>query len=306
MLASSPFAGQANRLLNERIPNHDLITGEVGPTRWIYVLHGIFGAGRNWATVARRLVAARPDWGSLLVDLRQHGASQGFAPPHTLASSAADLDRLADATQMPASAVLGHSFGGKVALQWAATRPSGLQQVWVIDSTPEAGAPRGSAWQMLGVVQSLPESFESRTAGIDALVRNGVARPVADWMATNLIRDGDRLKWRFDTVSLERLLRDFFDTDLWSVVEAPPPGMSIHFVRASESSVLSPHAIARIQAAEANGSTALHTLDGGHWLNADNPDGIVELLARFLPAGPPARGSGSSANGSTTAGSFSP
>jgi pimeloyl-ACP methyl ester carboxylesterase len=305
MLASSPFAGQANRLLNERIPNHDIISGEAAPERWIYVLHGIFGAGRNWATVARKLVAVRPDWGALLVDLRQHGASQGFDPPHTIASAAADLDRLAEAAGKPAAAVLGHSFGGKVALQWAATRPSGLSQVWVIDSTPEAGTPAGSAWQMLGVVQSLPDTFESRRAGIEALVDNGVARPVAEWMATNLERHGDRLKWRFDPHSLEQLLRDFFDTDLWSVVEAPPPGISIHFVRASQSSVLSPRAITRIQSAAANGATALHVLEGGHWLNADNPDGIVRLLAGFLQ---PARRGESATNGTgpTTTGSYSP
>ena len=38
------------------------------PQSWRYVLHGIFGAGKNWGSVARRLVAARPDWGALLVD----------------------------------------------------------------------------------------------------------------------------------------------------------------------------------------------------------------------------------------------
>jgi len=292
--------------LNTRIPNHDIIAGDGAPGQWIYVLHGIFGAGRNWAGVARSLVAVRPDWGALLVDLRQHGASRGFAPPHTIAAAAADLDRLSDAEQKPAAAVLGHSFGGKVALEWAASRPAGLRQVWVIDSTPEAGAPAGSAWHMLGVLRSLPETFDSRRAGIEALVSRDVARPVAEWMATNLERHDDRMKWRFDSRSMEELLRDFFSADLWPVVESPPPGISIHFVRASQSSVLSSGAIARIQSANANGTTFLHTLDGGHWLNADNPDGIVRLLAGSLPAGAtsmrdgPAAGTGSRSAGHPT------
>ena len=64
---------------------HQRVTHEgAAPTRWIYFLHGIFGMGTNFRGVAKSLAAATPDWGFVLVDLRGHGASQGFAPPHTL------------------------------------------------------------------------------------------------------------------------------------------------------------------------------------------------------------------------------
>src|SRR5438045_3613951 len=43
-------------------------------------LHGIFGTGGNWRTIARRWVALRPTWGAVLVDLRMHGRSQGLRP----------------------------------------------------------------------------------------------------------------------------------------------------------------------------------------------------------------------------------
>ena len=43
------------------------------PERWLLVLHGIYGSGRNWGSIARRLVDARPEWGVLLVDLRLLG-----------------------------------------------------------------------------------------------------------------------------------------------------------------------------------------------------------------------------------------
>ncbi|MFW6331186.1 MAG: alpha/beta fold hydrolase, partial [Gemmatimonadota bacterium] len=90
------------------------------PGQWLAVLHGIYGAGRNWASVARALVGARPGWGAVLVDLREHGESVGFEPPHTLESTAADLDGLEAG---PVEAVLGHSFGGKIALLRARTDP---------------------------------------------------------------------------------------------------------------------------------------------------------------------------------------
>lgn len=261
---------------------HERVAGDGRPGRWIWVLHGIYGAGRNWGSVARRLVRARPDWGALLIDLRQHGASQGFDAPHTLGAAARDLAELAGEADPPA-AVLGHSFGGKVALRFAADGPPGLGQVWVIDSTPEAREPGGSAWEMLEVLRSLPGSFESRTAGVDALAAAGVARPIAQWMSTNLTEKDGRQVWRIDLDDMEAMLRDFFATDLWPVVESPPPGITVHLVRASESSVLSGAALERAQTAAADSDrVVLHEVEGGHWLNADNPERLVALLSETL------------------------
>jgi pimeloyl-ACP methyl ester carboxylesterase len=245
------------------------------------MLHGIFGAGRNWASLAKRLTRERPEWGVLLVDLRQHGASQGFNPPHTLGAAAEDLTALADESGLQPSAMLGHSFGGKVALAYAATRPRGLEQLWVVDSTPSAREPDGSAWRMLEIVRRLPRTFASRDELIAALEREGFAKPVAQWMATNLERKNGELGWRFDPDSMEALLRDFFRADLWQVVERPPEKLEIHFVKATESSVLTPEVVARIK--HAGDAVAYHEVEGGHWLNVDNPDALVKLLSTELP-----------------------
>jgi len=269
--------------LTEPILGHERVaTGQ--PDRWLYVLHGIYGAGRNWATVAKRVTRERPDWGAVLIDLRQHGASQDFPPPHTIVAAAEDVVRLARGTGDDPGAVLGHSFGGKVALAFARRALPTLRQVWLIDSTPEAREPGGSAWTMLDVVRSLPDRFTGRDQLISALTDRGIATPTAQWMATNLVRDGDEYRWRFDPDAMEQLLRDFFRTDLWSVVERPPEDVTVHIVKAEESSVLSPDAVARIEAAAAHAPVHLHQVAGGHWLNADNPDALVELLVRELPA----------------------
>ncbi|MGH7553348.1 MAG: alpha/beta fold hydrolase, partial [Longimicrobiales bacterium] len=159
--------------------SHERVTAEgANPASWLYMLHGIFGAGRNWASLAKRLTRERPDWGVVLVDLRQHGSSQGFAPPHTLGAAADDLAVLADETGLQPTAVLGHSFGGKVALAFAGTQPPGLKQLWVVDSTPSAREPDGSAWRMLEIVRRMPRSFASRDELIAALEREGFAKPV--------------------------------------------------------------------------------------------------------------------------------
>ena len=262
---------------------HERITApDATPGRWLVVLHGIYGAGRNWGSVARRFVRERPGWGALLVDLRMHGGSQGFGPPHTLRACADDLQALVDHVDLDVDAVLGHSFGGKVALLWAERQAPA--SVWVVDSTPDARAPGGSAWRMLDMLRNHPGPFPDRNAGVTAVESAGFATPVAQWMATNLeARADDSLAWRIDPDDMEALLRDFFDTDAWSAVEAPPPGTEVHVVKALESDVLTDEACARVEAAGlATGRVHLHRVDGGHWVNADAPDALHRLLVAHM------------------------
>lgn len=256
---------------------------ETPPHRWIYILHGILGAGRNWAGVARRLVRARPDWGAVLVDLREHGASQGFPPPHTLDACARDLDALAKGIGRRMDAVLGHSFGGKVAMTYVSSgsRPA---QLWVVDSTPEANLVGGSVGEMLARLRKLPGPFETRAAGIEALRAQGLTDPIARWIATNLV--GDRAagyRWRFDLDSIDELLDDFARQDLWGMLEAPPMGTDIHFIRAEGSGVLTGDSLARMERLAEGEQIFLHSVSGGHWVNAENPDALHRLLIEGLP-----------------------
>lgn len=120
-----------------------VIAGEPPGQRSLYVLHGIYGRGRNWAALARHLCVRRADWQSILIDLRLHGQSPAFAPPHTVAACAEDVMRFEASAAREPRAVLGHSFGGKVALAFAARTDVRPLQVWIIDSTPEARPPKG-------------------------------------------------------------------------------------------------------------------------------------------------------------------
>jgi esterase len=254
------------------------------PERWLLVLHGIYGAGRNWGSIARRLVEARPEWGAILVDLRNHGQSRGFAGPHTIAASAADVDRLVEHLDLHAAGVLGHSFGGKVALTYALHHGTELRQVWVIDSTPAVRQPEGTAWEMLQSVRSLPRDFDSRAELVERLMACDYPEGVAQWMAINLEPRDGRYAWRMDLAAMEEMLRDFFRTDLWRAIENPPAGVEVHVVKATRSDTLDAESAARVEAAaRANGRVFLHLLEGGHWINTDNPDAVLRLLADTLP-----------------------
>ena len=266
--------------------SHTLVTApDAEPSRWLLVLHGIYGSGRNWATIARRLVQERPEWGAVLVDLRLHGGSLGFDAPHTLASAAADVDALIAGLGRPIEAILGHSFGGKVALVFAREHGDGLRQVWVIDSTLAVREPSGSAWRLIEAVRSLPERLPSREALVEGLAPHGYPAPLGSWLGMNLEREGDGFRWKLDWAGAEEMLRDYFRTDVWDVVERPPAGAEIHIVRATESNSVTDADCERVEAAGARGAaTYLHQVEGGHWINVDNPDAVVSLLADNLPA----------------------
>jgi len=104
-------------------------------------------------------------------------------------------------------------------------------------------------------------------------------------MASNLVHEAGRYRWRLDFDGMEALLRDFFATDLWQVVEDPPAGTVLHFVKANDSHVLSEDGCARIEAAGArHGRAHLHRVAGGHWVHVENPDAVLGLLLTHLQA----------------------
>ncbi len=259
-----------------------------GATRIAFVLHGIFGAGRNWRTWAARCVEARPEWRLLLVDLRHHGDSIGAPPPNTLDACAADLDRLAERHGAPA-VVLGHSFGGKVALAFSARRPPGLRQTWVLDcplGEPTYVDPTQSdPGRVLAALRSLPALVADRSAIVGELVRRGVADSVARWMATNLRPVAGGFAFPYDVGAIEELLADYWRTDGVALLDRCAPDLDVEVVRAANSDRFSRDELARLDRLAASGRIALHVLpDAGHFLQADNPSGLLDLIAPRLPA----------------------
>src|SRR6266545_1208452 len=272
------------------LPHHVLVASEgAPPAGWLFFLHGILGSGANWRTIARRLVAARPDWGAVLVDLRMHGRSQGAAPPHTLAAVAEDLERLADdlgRRGMKVAGVVGHSFGGKAALAYRLRAPAGLVETWVLDASPSArpgaleaaeaappDAPPGDgAEDVVRMLGTLPGQFSSRDEFLAEVTGRGFSRPLADWLAMNLDRAGGGFRLRLDLDAIRDLLRDYFARDLWTAVESRDLPGALRVVVAGRSKTLSAEDRRRLESLSGGGRLALHVVDSGHWLHMEAAD----------------------------------
>ena len=279
------------------VPSHTTVSAPgAAPSAWMLVLHGMFGTGGNWRSFARRLAAERPEWGFALVDLRQHGRSQDAPPPHNVAAAAADLDAVASelAASAPVRAILGHSFGGKVALRFRERRTADLAQAWIVDSSPspstEADRERSGVGDVLEMLEAMPPSFPDRDAFVAEVQARGFSRMLAQWLAMNLVPSDGAYALRFDLRALRDLLSDYVAQDLWgTVTDGGVPG-ELRFVIGERSGVVTAddrHRLAELEAA-GRGRVRAHVLDAGHWVHVEALDALVRLVAAELaPAGAP-------------------
>jgi esterase len=271
------------------------VTADHPPTRWMLFLHGILGSGANWRTFAKQIVAARPEWGAVLVDLRLHGESQqGFAAPHTLASAAGDVQELIETLEnggasggAPVRGVLGHSFGGKVALELARQRKGDLDQLFIIDSTPSArpdGRGSESTRHIVELLTELPNEFPDRAAFTAWIEARGVSRPTAMWLAMNVrpLPQTTRFVFRVDISGIREMLADYFRVDLWGPLEHPPAEspMQTHLVVGGRSGVVDQ---ADREHARRCPKTTLDVIEeADHWVHVDAPDALRALVLGYL------------------------
>jgi pimeloyl-ACP methyl ester carboxylesterase len=114
------------------------------------------------------------------IDLRGHGQSPG-GPGYEIEALAADVRALADELDLRKAVVIGHSLGGLVALEAAATAPDRFGGLVILDSSP-APQPDAGAGVWRGCVAE-------RTL---APVRPGVTRRAATTRAADRSSSGHR------------------------------------------------------------------------------------------------------------------
>uniref|UniRef100_A0A5B7BTL1 Putative alpha/beta hydrolase domain-containing protein 11 n=1 Tax=Davidia involucrata TaxID=16924 RepID=A0A5B7BTL1_DAVIN len=290
---------------------YDLVQGAL--VRWSYImdksgpepptavlLHGILGCRKNWGTFARRLAKEFPTWQFLLVDLRCHGDSASIKKrgPHTVASTALDVLKLVGRLRLTPRVVIGHSFGGKVALSMVEQAAKPLARpvrVWVLDSTPgkvRAGRDgEDHPAELISFLSTLPKEVSSKQDVVSALVQHGFSKDVAQWVVTNLRQtnpgaSSSSFSWVFDLKGIAEMYQSYEETNLWKIVEDVPRGVHVNFLKAERS--LHRWALEDLQrinaaeevAADEGGGVEMHVLeDAGHWVHADNPDGLFRILS---------------------------
>lgn len=237
----------------------------------LILLHGLFGSLENLSGLARIFAATHTVYS---VDLPDHGRS-----PHTdhsdLATMVDGVLQWMDGQDVSSAIVVGHSLGGKVAMELALRQPDRVAQLVVLDASPSAYENRhGAVFE--GLLSVPLDSIQSRGEA-DAALQNRIAdTAVRGFLLKNLVRDGERFRWR---INLEGLYRGYNEL-LVENSEGRFAGPTL-FVRAGQSDYIEPGAAPELQ--RRFPEAILETVEqAGHWLHAEQPEVVGRIIADFL------------------------
>ncbi|MFO8099210.1 MAG: alpha/beta fold hydrolase [Salinibacter sp.] len=246
--------------------------GTDGPP--LLVLHGLLGARGNWHTLCS---TAFQDVATVYaVDQRNHGRS-----PHTdridYPTMAADVRSFLSRHDLGAAALLGHSMGGKTAMQTALRYPERVERLIVVDMAPGAYPPQHE--EVLAALARIdPTEYDSREAIDDELATDVPSWPIRQFLLKNLHYDGTQYTWQ---MNLEAI-RAHYD-DILAPVQAQGgsyDGPAL-FVRGGDSDYVGEDDRSDIHSLFPN--ARIETIDGaGHWVHADAPDVLAGLVTDFL------------------------
>ncbi|MGY1704187.1 alpha/beta fold hydrolase [Geodermatophilus sp. SYSU D00697] len=267
---------------------HARTLGEAGP-RVVFV-HGLFGQGKNWTTIAKGLSG---DHRVTLLDLPNHGHS-----PWTERVGYLDMARMvADELRSFGEPVtlVGHSMGGKVSMQVALRHPELLRALVVVDIAPSeypvsggrTDDPDEEASPFAAYIAAMREmdlgSLRSREEA-DAALRAAVpSRMVRSFLLQSLVREGlgadGGWRWRLNLELLERdlgELRGFPEPPLGARYDGP-----VLWIAGADSHYVLPEDRPRMEQLFPT-TRLVRVKNAGHWVHSEQPQVFLETLKRFL------------------------
>jgi pimeloyl-ACP methyl ester carboxylesterase len=271
---------------DERLASRTVGTG--GP-RVVFV-HGLFGQGKNWTTIAKALADRHR---VTLLDLPNHGHS-----PWTDTVDYVDMAGLVAAeleSYGEPVTLVGHSMGGKVALQVALRRPELLRALVVVDIAPveypvsggRTDDPDEEASPFADYIAAMKaldlEKLRRREEADEALRAVVPSRMVRSFLLQSLVREGVGAdgSWRW------RLNLDLLGRDLERLrgFPEPPPGARydgpVLWIAGANSHYVLPEDRPRMEAL-CPATRLVRIKNAGHWVHSEQPEIFTETLRRFL------------------------
>jgi lipase len=248
--------------------------GPGGPVRML-AIHGLTGYGGRW----RHLAGYLPEIDIAAPDLLGHGRSS-WAAPWTIDANVSALGALLDDEADGPVLVVGHSFGGAVALHLAVARPDRVAALLLLD--PAVGLEGGWMREIADAMLSSPdypdaeEARLEKAAGAWADVDPALLDSEIDEHLTEL--PNGRFGWR---VSLPAMMS--YWSELARDLVLPPAGTPTTLVRAKLTSppYVSDRLIAGL-AQRADSDFRLLDLDCNHMVSHAKPAEVAALIRGML------------------------
>lgn len=249
---------------------HSKCAGEGEP---VVLLHGLFGSGNNLGALARQL---QQGFTTCTLDLPNHGRSDWLAAPD-LPSMAQALIRWLDAQTMAQVHLVGHSLGGKVAMQVALAQPERVASLVVADIAPVNYQP--SHQTVFAALNAVAQAkCESREAAAEVMAQHLKETDVIQFLLTSLRRSQEGvMTWRLDREGLQTAYPD--------LLAAPVGGHRYDgptlFIKGGDSNYIQQEHWPDIQSLFSQAEIKVMA-DCGHWLHAQKPQLFNSTVERFL------------------------
>ncbi|WP_121632069.1 alpha/beta fold hydrolase [Tropicibacter alexandrii] len=236
----------------------------------LLIAHGLFGSGRNWGVIAKRMADHRH---VLTPDMRNHGDSPQ-TETHSYLDMASDLAEVIE-THGGRADVVGHSMGGKAAMALAITHPERVNRLVVADIAPVSYG--HSQMQFIDAMRSVDLSQVTRRSdAVEQLARHVEDKALQSFFTQSLDVAGRRWKYNLDT-----LTRDMDKILSFPDLDGQFDGPTLFLSGADSDYVLPEHRdtirryFPKARFAKIPGA--------GHWLHADKPREFEASLRAFLP-----------------------
>lgn len=242
-----------------------------GQGRPLVILHGLFG---TWENLGASVKALSEHWDVIAPDLRNHGRSP-HSDEHSYPLMAADLTELLDNLELETVSILGHSMGGKVAMEFALTNPARVEKLIVVDIAP-VQYPAHHSDVFAGIWAIDLQSIKSRSEADQQLSQQVESAGVRAFLLKNLYREEGSFRWRANFATLEREYAHIAAAP----IEGDYSGPTLFIKGANSNYLLNEyqHAVT-----ERFSNVQLKIIsDAGHWPHAEKPDTFMRLVTRFL------------------------
>ena len=239
----------------------------------LIILHGVFGSSDNWQTLGK-IFAGR--FKVYLVDLRNHGNSP-HSDEFSYQSMVADLVELMTSEKLDSAHILGHSMGGKVAMHLAAEFPEKIRKLIVVDIAPKYYPPHHQ--QIFDGFNSVRlEEITSRKEADDQMAKTIGNIGVRQFILKNLTRDGEgSFAWKLNVSAIEGAIEEVGE----GLNKAVSFSGSCLFIAGGKSDYITQGDHQLIQ--ELFPGALIKTVEGaGHWVHAEKPDELRDLVLNFL------------------------
>jgi len=249
-----------------------LAFAEYGNGPAVIFLHGLLGSKANMAGAARSLAAHRH---TFVVDQRNHGDSFHH-PSMTYKTMAADLGGLMDDHDIDNASVVGHSMGGKCAMQFAQSFPERVDRLVVVDIAPKRYAdPDWTAYLQAMMRVDLKTLSSRKEAG--GLLENAIPDQVyRQFLLSNLEKNGGTYRWKPDLDSIAAAKKA-----LLADVEGPGCEAPTLFIRGGRSDYIAEKDHDRITQLFPN-AEMLCVEEAGHLVHIEARERFNQILREFL------------------------